>query len=113
MKRIDTTIEKVKDDIQNFYQHELNHFITMNAVDLGGKIELQWFFCDYLQPNEVVAFCAQITPDVEIPSIRDFVPSAWVAESELADLMDLKIENTSKGFVLEPDFERGPLRKKK
>ena len=113
MKRIDTTIEKVKDDIQNFYQHELNHFITMNAVDMGTKIEVQWFFCDYLQPNEVVAFCAQITPDVEIPSIRDFVPSAWVAESELADLMDLKIENTSKGFVLEPDFERGPLRKKK
>jgi hypothetical protein len=27
--------------------------------------------------------------------------------------MNIKIENTPKGFVLEPDFESGPLRKKK
>jgi len=29
------------------------------------------------------------------------------------DLMNIKVENTQKGFVLEPDFESGPLRKKK
>jgi hypothetical protein len=48
-----------------------------------------------------------------IPTIKDIVPSAWVAEAELVDLMDIKIENTKKGFVLEPDLESGPLRKKK
>jgi hypothetical protein len=36
-----------------------------------------------------------------------------VAEAELVDLMNIKIESTSKGFVLEPDFETGPLRKNK
>ena len=113
MKKIETTIEKVKADIGHFYQPELYHFIVMNAVDLGEKIELQWFFSDYSEPFDINAFCAQITPDVEIPSISDIVPSAWVAEAELMDLMDIKIENTSRGFVLEPDFESGPLRKKK
>lgn len=113
MKRIETTIEKVKDDIGHLYQPELYHFIVMNAVDLGEKIEVQWFFSDYTEPFEIIAFCAQISPDVEIPSIRDIVPSAWVAEAELVDLIDIKIENTSRGFVLEPDSESGPLRKKK
>jgi len=113
MKRIETTIEKVKNDIGHFYQPELYHFIVMNAVDLGEKVEVQWFFSDYAEPFEIIAFCAQVTPDVEVPSIVDIVPSAWVAEAELVDLIDLKIENTSKGFVLEPDAESGPLRKKK
>jgi NADH:ubiquinone oxidoreductase subunit C len=113
MKRIETTIESIRSDISHFYQPELYHFIVMNAVDLGEKIEVQWFFSDYTEPYEIIAFCAQMTPDVEIPSIRDIVPSAWVAEAELVDLIDIKIENTSKGFVLEPDFEGGPLRKKK
>jgi ech hydrogenase subunit D len=113
MKRIETSIENVKNDIRNFYHPELHHFIVMNAVDLGEKIEVQWFFCDYASPCEIIAFCTQIAPDVEIPSMVDIISSAWVAEAELVDLIDIKIENTSKGFVLEPDFETGPLRKKK
>jgi ech hydrogenase subunit D len=113
MKRIETSIQNLKKDLGHFYQPELYHFIVMNAVDLGEKIELQWFFGDYAEPFEIIAFCAQITPDVEIPSITSIVPSAWVAEAELVDLIDIKIENTSKGFVLEPDFESGPLRKGK
>jgi ech hydrogenase subunit D len=113
MKRIETTIENVKRDIRDFYHPELHHFIVMNAVDLGEKIEVQWFFCDYAQPCETIAFCTQITPDVQIPSIRSIVSSAWVAEAELVDLIDIRIENTSKGFVLETDSEIAPLRKKK
>jgi hypothetical protein len=54
-----------------------------------------------------------IDPGEEIPTIRDIVLSAWVAEAELVDLMDIRIEQAEKGFVLEPDFETGPLRKKK
>jgi ech hydrogenase subunit D len=113
MKRIETTIEKLRDDIQIYYQHNLHHFMVINAVDLGEKIEVQWFFSDYAAPFEITAFCLQIHPDIMIPTIKDIVPSAWVAEAELVDLMDIKIENTKKGFVLEPDFEGGPLRKKK
>lgn len=113
MKRIETTIDNIKSDIRNFYNPVLHHFMVINAVDLGEKIEVQWFFCDYAPPAEITAFCARIDPAIEIPSIRDIVSSAWVAEAELVDLMDIQIENTAKGFVLEPDFESGPLRKKK
>jgi Ni,Fe-hydrogenase III component G len=113
MKKIETTLENLKNDIKDFYNYQLHHFMVMNAVDLGEKIEVQWFFCDYAPPCEITTFYALVKPESEIPSIRDIVPSAWVAEAELVDLMNIKIENTENGFVLEPDFETGPLRKKK
>jgi ech hydrogenase subunit D len=113
MKRIETSIDKVKTEIKNFYKPGVYHFMVINAVDLGENIEVQWFFSDYAAPFEITAFCTQIKPGIEIPSITDIVESAWIAEAELVDLMDIKIENTQKGFVLEPDFESGPLRKKK
>jgi hypothetical protein len=113
MKRIDTTLENLKLDIANFYRRDKHHFIVMNAVDLGQKIEVQWFFSDYEYPCEVTAFCVQVEPNEEIPSIKDIISSAWVAEAELVDLIDINIEDTEKGFVLEPDSEFAPLRKKK
>lgn len=113
MNRIETTVETVKRDIGDFYNPRLHHFIVMNAVDLGGQIEVQWFFCDYAFPCTVTEFFTRISPETEIPGIRNIVPSAWVAEAELADLMDINIEHTGKGFVLEPDFKTAPLRKKK
>lgn len=113
MKRIETTLENVKIDIEKFYKPTEHHFIVMNIVDLGEKIDIQWFFCDYAHPCEETVFYAQSTPDVTIPSIKSIVASAWVAEAELVDLMNIKIEGAEKGFVLEPDFEAGPLRKKK
>ncbi len=113
MKRIETSIENVKKEIWNFYKPDQHHFIVMNAVDLGEKIEVQWFFCDYAQPCGVTAFCTQVQPTEEIPSIKDIISSAWVAEAELVDLIDINIENTQKGFVLETDSEIAPLRKKK
>lgn len=112
MNKIETTVDSVKNDIKAFYKHNMHHFMVMNAVDLGGKIELQWFFCDYAFPSAVTTFYAYISPEMEVPDISDIVPSAWVAQAELSDLMDISIENTKKGFVLEPDFESGPLRKK-
>jgi Ni,Fe-hydrogenase III component G len=113
MKKIETTIEKLKSDIADYYKPDQHHFIVMNAVDLGEQMEIQWFFSDYAYPCETSCFYAIVNPEEEIPSIKDIVVSAWVAEAELVDLMNIKIENTEKGFVLEPDFESGPLRKKK
>ena len=113
MNKIETSVETVKNDIREFYKPGMHHFMVMNAVDLGEKIELQWFFCDYAFPSAVTTFYTLISPETEIPDISDIVPSAWVAQAELADLMNINIENTKKGFVLEPDFESGPLRKKK
>jgi hypothetical protein len=113
MKKIETTLATVKNDIAAFYKPDLHHFMVMNAVEVGDKIEAQWFFSDYAYPCETTCFFALINPAEEIPSIKDIVISAWVAEAELVDLMNINIEKTAKGFVLEPDFESGPLRKKK
>lgn len=111
MKRIETTLDTLRADIGNFYREDRHHFIVMNAVEAGDKMEVQWFFADYDHPCEVTAFCTQISPAEEIPSLKNIIDSAWAAEAELVDLMDLRIEGTEKGFVLEPDFETGPLRK--
>jgi len=113
MKKIETTLVSLKNDIAAFYKPELHHFMVMNAVEVGDKIEVQWFFSDYTHPCETSCFYTMINPAEEIPSIKDIVVSAWVAEAELVDLMNINIEKTAKGFVLEPDFESGPLRKKK
>jgi NADH:ubiquinone oxidoreductase subunit C len=113
MNKIETKLENIKKDIGDFYRPDLHHFIVINAVEVGDKIEVQWFFIDYAHPCETTCFYTLIRADEEIPTIKDIVVSAWVAEAELSDLMNIKIENTSKGFVLEPDFEGAPLRKKK
>jgi len=113
MNKVMTSIADLKKDIGDFYKPELHHFMVMNAVEVGDQIEVQWFFSDYAHPCETTCFYTLVNPDTEIPSIKDIVASAWVAEAELVDLMNIKVENTQKGFVLEPDFESGPLRKKK
>ena len=113
MKTIETSLEKLKSDIGNFYKFDKHHFIVMNAVNVGEKMDLQWFFSDYAHPCEVTMFHTQIDPSVEIPSISGIVVSAWPAEAELVDLLGINIENAKKGFVLEADFDGAPLRRKK
>jgi Ni,Fe-hydrogenase III component G len=114
MKKIETSLDKLHSDISNFYKFDLHHFIVMNAVDLGNeKMELQWFFCDYAHPCETTMFQTVAGSNDLIPSIKDIVHPAWVGEAELVDLLGLNIENTSKGFVLEADFDGAPLKKKK
>lgn len=111
MKKILTTPETLKADIGRFYQESAHHFIVMNAVEVNDQMEIQWFFCGYDPPSETICFYMLIPPAALIPSISSIVPSAWVAEAELSDLMNVNIENTEKGFVLEPDSAAGPLRK--
>lgn len=113
MKKIETSLNTLKQDIGNFYRPDQQHFIVMNAVQTGTQMEVQWFFADYTFPCETTCFYTLVDPAEEIPSIRDIVASAWVAEAELVDLMNIRVENTANGFVLEPDFESGPLLKKK
>ena len=114
MNRIETSFENLKKDIAAFYKPEAHHFITMNGVDLGNnEIEYQWFFCDYAFPSEITMFVAKANADVQVPSIKEIIVSAWVPEAELVDLLGINIENTQKGFVLEQDsVTEPPLRKK-
>ncbi len=113
MKKIETSLESLQEDVRAFYNPALHHFISMNGVDLGSnQMEFQWFFCDYAHPCEETVFYTIDDAGKQIPSIRNIVGSAWVAEAELVDLLGISIEGTSKGFVLEPDFQTAPLRKK-
>ncbi len=114
MTRIETSFETLKNDIAAFYKVDKHHFITMNGVDLGNdEIEYQWFFCDYEYPCAETVFVTKAYADVMVPSIREAVEPAWVAEAELSDLMGVAIENAEKGFMLEVDSDPAPLRKKK
>lgn len=113
MNRIETSFENLKKDIAAFYKQEAHHFITMNGVDLGNnEIEYQWFFCDYAFPSEITMFTAKANANVQVPSIKNIIVSAWLPEAELVDLLGVNIEDTQKGFVLELDSETAPLRKK-
>jgi ech hydrogenase subunit D len=114
MNKVETNFETLKQDVAAFYKPELHHFITMNGVDLGNdEIEYQWFFCDYTYPGAETVFVAHANANAVVPSIRSIVEPAWVAESELVDLLGIQVEGASKGFVLEQDSETAPLRKKK
>ena len=113
MNKIETSISNLKEDIRNFYDPDKHHFMVMNAVEVGEKMEIQWFFTEYENPDNITCLYTMIDPQEEVPSIRDIVLSAWVAEAELVDLMNIVIEATEKGFVLEPDSESGPLLKGK
>lgn len=114
MERIETSFESLVKDIAAFYKYDMHHFMAMNGTDLGnGEIEYQWFFCDYEYPCTETIFFTKAAADITVPSIKTVVEPAWVAEAELCDLLDINIEGTEKGFVLELDSEAGPLRKKK
>lgn len=114
MTRIDTSFDTLKNDVAAFYKINLHHFITMNAVDLGNdEIEYQWFFCDYAYPCNETVFYTRANANVLVPSIKEIVEPAWVAEAELSDLMGVEIEGAEKGFMLEVDSDPAPLRKKK
>jgi ech hydrogenase subunit D len=86
MNKIETTLDKVYQDIAAFYKVDKHHFIVMNAIDMGDKMEIQWFFHDYENAANVTMFQAFCAAADTIPSICNIVASAWVAESELADL---------------------------
>ncbi len=113
MNKIETSISNLKEDIRNFYNPDNHHFMVMNAVEVGEKMEIQWFFTEYEHPDNITCLYTMIDPQEEVPSIREIILSAWVAEAELVDLMNIVIEATEKGFVLEPDSESGPLLKGK
>jgi len=109
---IESSLEKVKEDIKKFYDPSKYYFITINAIDLGnGKVNIKWFFAKYGTMEKPIAFSVDATYEDIIPSIVDIIPSAWISEAELADLFGLKIEGAKKGLFLEPDSPSAPLRR--
>ncbi len=114
MEKIEVPFNQAHARIREFYDVQKHHFITMNGVDHGDKMEVQWFFANYEIPGNVTQFSTFTNYTDTIPSMGDFIKSAWVAECEFFDLFDIKVEGAKKGFVLEPDMkDQAPLRRKK
>jgi len=112
MEFFEVTLSNVKEKIKEWYDFNKHHYVTINAIDNGGNVTIDWIFSEYENKNKVYVFrIEKVEYDEEVPSILDIVPSAWVAEWELSDLFGLKVEDTGKGLFLEPDAPKAPLRK--
>jgi NADH:ubiquinone oxidoreductase subunit C len=113
MTRIETSLERLLDDIGGFYKPMTHHFLTVNGIDLGGgKIELQWIFSPYGVKDDITLFFTIISYDAAVPSVRELIPSAYLSEMEIVDLFGLAVEGAAKGLYLDPDSLATPLRSK-
>lgn len=109
---IEVNVENVVDMIKGWYKEDKYHYVTVNATDNGGNLTIDWIFSKYYDKNKLTVFRAEnVSYDTKIPSIVSVVPSAWIAEWELADLFGLDVENAAKGVFIEPDGPQAPLRK--
>lgn len=108
--RIETDLANVRSELSKFYDATVQHFIAINGVDLGDRMEVQWWFSRY-ESGEMTVFVAPAAYTDVVPSIQDIVESAWVQQAEFVDMFDVAIEGTAKGLFLDKDHVGGPLRK--
>lgn len=111
MKKIETTTQNLVEDIKNFYDEKIWHYVTVNAVDLGDGLEIQYFFSRYGSLEENICYFVRVGYDQEIPSVISIIPSAYLGEGEVVDMFGAKIQGVSVGTFLEPDSIQTPLRK--
>lgn len=113
MKKIETSIETLVEDIKEFYDEKIWHYVTVNALDLGDGLEIQYFFTRYESMDECVCYFVKIDYEQEIPSVIGIIPSAYLGEGEVVDMFGAKIEGVNKGTFLDPDSIQTPLRREK
>jgi len=111
VEEIKVPLRDVRRAIRDFYNPEEWHFVTVNGTDIGGKVELKWFFAKYGEEEVFKVFTAEANYDDEVPTITYIIPSAWISEWELADLLGLNVEGAKKGLFLDPDTPKAPLRR--
>lgn len=111
MKKIETSIAHLVEDITNFYDETLWHYITVSAVDLGDGLEMQYFFARYGVKEEIVCYYAIVGYEEEVPSIIPIISSAYLGEGEVVDMFGANIKGVSRGTFLDPDSIKTPLRK--
>ncbi len=110
-EEIEVTPETLREKVREVYKEGEVHFITVNGTDTGDGIEVKYFFAKYGKKEPVLALSLKVDYETVLPSIRDIIPSAWIAEEELFDLVGLKVEGAKGGIFLEPDSPKAPLRK--
>ncbi len=110
MKKVKVTLENVVENIKEFYDEKLWHFITLNGVALDEeKREIQWIFSKYESLDDVVVYYAEIEQGDIVPSIVDIIPSAIISQREIVDMFGIEVEDSSKGLYLDKDSLQMPL----
>jgi len=108
----EVTLDSVKDEIKAWYDENKYHYVTVNAVDNGDSLTIDWIFSEYGVKNKIYVFRAEgVAYDSVIPSLVEIIPCTWLSEWDLADMFDLNIENAVRGMFLEPEAPKAPLRK--
>ncbi|WP_331775354.1 NADH-quinone oxidoreductase subunit C [Sulfurospirillum sp. 1612] len=103
-------LEELKQEIQDFYDPKIWHFVCLNADDIKGRCKLQWIFSKYLSDSEYQIFTTTISYDTIVPSIMDIIPSAIMSEREVVDLFGIDIQGIDKGLYLDESSQKYPLR---
>ena len=110
MKKIESSLENIIDEIKSFYDEKKWHFITLNGVCLSDeKIEIQWMFSKYEALDDVLVYFIEANYTDVIPSIVDIVPSAIISQRELVDMFGIKVQGSESGLYLEKDSKQAPL----
>lgn len=111
MQKIESSLEKIRDDIKSFYDYKKWHFVTMNGVTLDDDtLELQWIFAKYETMDENIIYYTNIKYDEVVPTIEDLIPSSIISQRELVDMYGIEIEGSEKGLYLDEDSPKMPLR---
>lgn len=110
MKKIEVTLETVRDVIQEFYDYKKWHFLTLNGLALSeSQMEVQWIFSKYEALDETLVYYASIAYTDIIPSIVDLIPSAIISQREIVDMFGVEVEGSEKGLYLDEDSMQMPL----
>ena len=110
MKKIEVSLESVRDSIKEFYRPTVYHFLTLNGVALDEtKTEIQWIFSKYGEVDSSMMFYTIVNQDDVIPSIADIIPSAIISQREIVDMFGIEIEGSEKGLYLDEDSLQKPL----
>ncbi|MEA2100913.1 MAG: NADH-quinone oxidoreductase subunit C [Campylobacterota bacterium] len=110
MRKIKVTLQNIRENIKNFYDEKLWHFITLNGVALeDSKTEIQWIFSKYESLDDVVIYYVEIDQNEKVPSIVDMIPSAIISQREIVDMFGVEVDGSEKGLYLDSDSTQMPL----
>ena len=110
MKKIETNLEKIINDIAAFYDEKVWLFVTLNGVKIDEThTQIQWIFSRYFAKDDIIIYYSNIEDSMTIPSITHIIPSAIISQREIVDMFGIKVEDTQKGLYLDEDSITMPL----
>ncbi len=110
MQKIETSLDTLLKDLEEFYDYKVWEFMTLNGVKIDEQTtEVQWIFSKYGAIDESVIFFTNVNSSDTIPSIVELIPSAIISQRELVDMFGVEVEGSEKGLYLDEDSPNAPL----